>query len=169
MSKTKRLVDMEFLTASEVAQLLRMNPQVVVRKLLAGEIPGYKLGKDWRIEAAQLRQWLEAKSNQRPRSEREKVLKNFFINGRLTHLPSARKKKKFVLEEFLRRFERGRVYTEKEINDTIAESYDDFCTVRREFIAEKMMTRGAGKYRVATSYRYADFARFAASFSPKER
>jgi len=154
MPEMKSIQDMEFLTSAEVAKLLKMNPQVVVRKLLSGEIPGYKLGKDWRIEAGQLREWLESKSNRQPRSEREKVLKNFFVNGRLTHLPSARKKKRYVLEEFLRRFDRGRVYTEKEVNDIIAESYDDFCTVRREFIAEKMMTRKESKYRVATSYRY---------------
>jgi len=133
-----------------------MNPQVVLRKLQSGEIPGYKLGKDWRIEAGQLRQWLESKSNQRPRSERAKVLKSFFINGRLTHLPAARKKKRHILEEFLRRFARGRMYTEKEVNDVIAQSYEDFCTIRREFIAEKMMTRKAGKYRVSTAYRYLD-------------
>ncbi len=107
----------------------------------------------WRVEAGQLREWLESKSNRR-RSEREKVLKNFFVRGRLTHLPSARKKKRFILQEFHRRFERGRVYTEKEVNDIIAESYEDFCTVRREFIAETMMTRSGGKYRVASSYRF---------------
>lgn len=36
----------------------------------------------------------------------------------------------------------------------IAESYQDFCTVRREFIAEGMMIRSGGKYRVASSYKY---------------
>lgn len=146
------LPDMQFLTTAEVAKLLKMNPQVILRKLQVGEIPGYKLGKDWRIELGQLREWLATKSNQQFRSERDKVLKNFFVHGRLTHLPAARKKKRYILEEFLRRFERNRVYTEKEVNDIIAESYEDFCTVRREFIAEKMMTRADSKYRVASSY-----------------
>lgn len=153
-NESKSLKDMTFLTTAEVSELLKMNPQVVVRKLQVGEIPGYKLGKDWRVEAGQLRQWLESKSNKHLLTSREKIVRNFFHNGRLTHLPGARMKKRYVLEEFLRRFERGRVYTEKEINDIIAESYDDFCTMRREFIAEKMMVRKDGKYRVASSYKY---------------
>lgn len=153
MEDTNQMKKLEFLTSAEVAELLKMNPQVIVRKMQTGEIPAYKLGKDWRVEAGQLREWLESKSNQR-KSEREKVIKNFFPGGRLTHLPSSRRKKRFILQEFLRRFERGRVYTEKEVNDIIAESYEDFCTVRREFIAEMMMTRSGGKYRVASSYRF---------------
>ncbi len=153
MCSSEQSQSLEFLTSAEVAQLLKMNLQVIVRKLQSGEIPGYKLGKDWRVETGQLRKWLESKSNQR-RSEQEKVLKSFFVNGRLTHLPSSRKKKRFILQEFLRRFDRGRVYLESEVNDIIAESYEDFCTVRREFIAEKMMTRRSGKYRVASSYRF---------------
>jgi len=153
MGNKKQAKTMEFLTSAEVAQLLKMNPQVIVRKLQIGEIPGYKLGKDWRVEIGQLREWLDSKSNRR-RSDREKVLGNFFVEGRLTHLPAARKKKRLILQEFLQRFDRGRVYTEKEVSDIIAESYEDFCTIRREFIAEKMMTRLNGKYKVSGSYRY---------------
>jgi excisionase family DNA binding protein len=154
MAENDSLQNMTFLTTAEVSQLLKMNPQVVMRKLQAGEIPGYKIGKDWRVESGQLKAWLESKSNQHLPNTREKIVKNFFHNGRLTHLPAARLKKRYILEEFLRRFERGRVYTEKDVNDVIAESYDDFCTIRREFIAEKMMNRKDGKYRVASSYQY---------------
>jgi len=154
MTESKSIQEMTFLTTAEVSQLLKMNPQVVMRKLQAGEIPGYKLGKDWRVEAGQLEKWLESKSNQHQLSAREKIVKNYFHHGRLTHLPSARLKRRYILEDFLRRFDRTRVYTEKEVNDIIAESFDDFCTMRREFIAEKMMIRKDGKYRVASSYKY---------------
>ncbi len=151
---TESLTDLQFLTSAEVADLLKLNPQVVVRKLQHGEIPGYKIGKDWRVELGQLREWLESRSNQRPHSQREKIIKNFFVNGKLTHLPGGHKRKRYVLEELLKRFDRNRVYSEPEVNDLIALSYQDFCTVRREFIAEGMMVRAEGKYRVASSYKY---------------
>ncbi len=71
----------------------------------------------------------------------------------VTHLPAGRREKRYVLEEIPERFERNRIYDESELNKIIAEVYDDFCTVRREFIAEKMMTRSGGKYRLVSGYR----------------
>ena len=38
--------ELQLFTSAEVAQILKMNGQVVTRKLQAGEIEGYKLGKD---------------------------------------------------------------------------------------------------------------------------
>ena len=52
-------------TAGEVAELLRLNHQVVQRKLQAGDIPGYRIGREWRVEQSQLMDWLEKHSNQR--------------------------------------------------------------------------------------------------------
>jgi excisionase family DNA binding protein len=57
--------DPQFYTSAEVADLLRMNHQVVQRKLQAGEIPAYRIGREWRVERAQLMEWLESHSNRR--------------------------------------------------------------------------------------------------------
>src|SRR5438552_3259688 len=46
-------------TAAEVAEILRLHPQVVQRKLQAGEIPGYRIGREWRVGEQQLKDWLE--------------------------------------------------------------------------------------------------------------
>src|SRR5436305_7100545 len=83
------------LTASEVADLLRLNLQGVQRKLQAGEIPGYRIGREWRIERAQLLEWLEQYSNrhQRPLTDRW-----FNSDGRLRALPAQRAKRHAVLE-----------------------------------------------------------------------
>ena len=51
-------------TSAEVAEILRLHPQVVARKLQAGEIPGYKLGKDWRVSEEQLGLYLQRHANQ---------------------------------------------------------------------------------------------------------
>ena len=77
---------------------------------------------------------------------REKVLQNLFEYGKLKTIPVQRKKRRIVLDEIAKRFEPGRVYAEKEVNLIIADFHDDFCTLRRELIAEGIMERENGVY-----------------------
>lgn len=83
----------------------------------------------------------ENEQDERLRKYRNGVLKAFFRNGRITHLPVQKKKRRIVLEEILSRFSVGRRYSEKDVNEIISKVYEDYCTVRREFIYEKMMRR----------------------------
>ena len=53
----------EFFTTSELAKKLKMNVQVITRKVQAGEINAYKIGKDWRIPEESVYNWLEDLSN----------------------------------------------------------------------------------------------------------
>ncbi|MEZ5360092.1 MAG: DUF2087 domain-containing protein [Candidatus Zixiibacteriota bacterium] len=150
----KEFKDMNFYTAAELADKLKMNHQVITRKLQSGEIEGFKMGKDWRIEEEAIRKWLSKISNSSRLTEKEKVLKNFFAkNGRLKQMPVMHKKRVYVLEFFLEKFKLNHTYDESEINAIIEEYYEDYCTVRREFIGEKMMYRNNGKYRRDTSYK----------------
>ncbi|GAB4323989.1 MAG: hypothetical protein Kow0074_16570 [Candidatus Zixiibacteriota bacterium] len=143
-----------FLTSAEVAEVLKLNQQVVVRKLQTGEIPGYKIGKDWRVAEDQLVTWLEARSNQNRPSFRQKVERAFFVDGKLTEIPAQRKKRVIILERLLREFETGRVYPESEVNQILGRFHSDVCTLRREFIMEKMMGRTNGKYARLSSYQF---------------
>ena len=72
---------------------------------------------------------------------KKEVISNFFKYGRLTQIPTQRKKREIVLAEILKQFEFDREYHEKEINEVILRYHDDFCTIRREMIAFGMMTR----------------------------
>jgi len=83
---------------------------------------------------------------ERERLYREKVLQNLFEYGKLKTIPVQRKKRRIVLEEIAKRFESGRIYAEKEVNLIIADFHDDFCTLRRELIAEGIMERDKGQY-----------------------
>lgn len=83
---------------------------------------------------------------QREQQYRQKVLQNLFEYGKLKVIPVQRKKRRIVLEEIARHFESDRVYTEKEVNLIIADFHDDFCTLRREMIAEGIMERDKGMY-----------------------
>lgn len=153
----KEFKDMNFYTAAELAEKLKMNHQVITRKLLSGEIEGFKLGKDWRIEEEAIRKWLTKISNTSRLSEKDKVLKNFFgKDGRLKQMPVQHKKRVYVLEFFLDKFKLNRTYDESEVNAIIEEYYEDYCTVRREFIGEKMMYRKNNKYRRDTTYKTHD-------------
>lgn len=149
----KKFAEMKFYTTAEIAQKLGMNIQVIARKLQSGEISGYKIGKDWRVEEEAIQKWLGKVSNPVRLSPKQKVIKNFIRNGHIIRLPAQRKKRVLLLEHLLESFEPYKIYTESEINDIIRKYYDDYCTVRRELVDEKMMIRNAGKYKRNSTYR----------------
>ncbi len=77
------------------------------------------------------------------------VLRAFFDGPRLRALPAQRRKKDTVLEEVLRRIPRRKEYAEPELNRFIEVVFDDYCTIRREWIMGRYMTRDAGVYKLA--------------------
>ena len=96
-----------------------------------------------------LREKSEEKSLQDERDEayRRKVIDAFFEYGKLKSIPAQRKKELIVLQEIAKSFEPGRDYTEREINIIIADFHDDFCTLRRDMIAEHILVRENSIYR----------------------
>ena len=46
----------------------------------------------------------------------------------------------------MKAFAFDRVYSEREVNIILADYYDDFCTLRRDMISEKLLDRDAGGY-----------------------
>lgn len=87
-----------------------------------------------------------ALQDQREAEYRQRVIDAFFEYGKLKTIPAQRKKERIILEEIARSFESGRVYSEREVNLIIADFHDDFCTIRRDMIAEGIMEREDGKY-----------------------
>ena len=79
---------------------------------------------------------------------RKEVVSRFFKYGRLTQLPSQRKKREIVLQEIAKSFDRGRTYDEKEVNEIIHRFHEDHCTIRREMIACGIMMRDRETYRL---------------------
>jgi excisionase family DNA binding protein len=142
---------LRFFTSAEIADILKMHPQVINRKLQAGEIEGYKLGKDWRVSEAQLISYLERHSNQRAKQSPEaKTVQSFFEDGRLKSIPTTRSKRLLILKHLVSKLDPTRVYSEEEINQFIAPIHSDVCTLRREFIMNKLMVRKSGKYKVVS-------------------
>ena len=83
---------------------------------------------------------------QRDADYRKRVIDSFFEYGKLKSIPAQRKKERIILEEIAKAFEPGRIYSEREVNIIIADFHDDFCTIRRDMIGEKIMNRENGKY-----------------------
>jgi Uncharacterized protein conserved in bacteria len=61
--------------------------------------------------------------------------------GRLKTFDVKEKHKLVALRELAKRFERGRTYNEKEINETLSEAYDDYATLRRYLIEYGFLDR----------------------------
>lgn len=130
--------ELAFYTAAEVADVLRLNHQVVQRKLQAGEIPGYRIGREWRVERSQLLTWLETHSNQRARDLADRW---FDADGRLKAMPTQRAKRRAVLARIATMVEARRSYPERELNALLRPIYDDVAYLRRELVAEQLLTR----------------------------
>jgi len=79
---------------------------------------------------------------------RTNVIEAFFEYGKLKSIPVQQKKRKIVLEEIVKKFQPGKDYAERDVNIIIADFNDDFCTIRREMIAFKMLSRENGIYRL---------------------
>ena len=84
--------------------------------------------------------------DEREEAYRQGVIKSFLKYGKLQTIPVQRKKKLIILEELVKSFEKGRTYTEKEVNLILADFNDDFCTLRREMIVNQLMTREKNIY-----------------------
>ncbi len=79
---------------------------------------------------------------------RRKVLKTFMPNGKCLQMPAQFKKRIIIYREIFNRFDPNRTYAEKEVNAIISDVYEDYCTVRRDFIGLGWMQRSSGVYTV---------------------
>lgn len=84
--------------------------------------------------------------SEREAAYRQKVIDTFIKYKQLKSIPVQRKKRLIILEHMVDFFEFNRTYAEKEVNLIIADFHDDFATLRREMIIEKLLARENGFY-----------------------
>ena len=140
----------EFFTTSELAKKLKMNVQVITRKVQSGEIAAYKIGKDWRIPEQSVFEWLEQNSNGNGRTDPRKV------SVRKAVPPPALPKRitrHHVLEYILAQFDPDRSYSASEVTRTISRYHDDHDSILQEFVSERMLVCTDGKYRRRPGHR----------------
>lgn len=88
----------------------------------------------------------DAVQAQRDADYRKRVIDTFFEYGKLKAIPAQRKKERIILDEIVKAFAFDRIYSEREVNILLADYYDDFCTLRRDMMSEKLLARDAGGY-----------------------
>ena len=78
----------------------------------------------------------------------QKVLATFFdSDARLLHaIPARQKKQRIVLERLVAEFEPGVRYTEMQLSEKLRAFQEDVATLRRLFVAERLMARENGVY-----------------------
>lgn len=75
-----------------------------------------------------------------------KVLQTFFDGEQLIKIPDTRKKRAVILKWLVKQFEIGVRYPEPQLNAILKRYHPDTATIRREFIANKLMQRENGVY-----------------------
>ena len=76
----------------------------------------------------------------------EKVLRSYLDGDQIREIPASRKKRFVLLKWLINKFDLGRTYSEKEVNEIIKRHHPDSATIRREFIGYNLMKREQGIY-----------------------
>lgn len=80
-------------------------------------------------------------------ADREKVLRIFLKDGRLTAIPVKVTKRRMILEHIVCAFEPGVRFDEREVDAVLRDFYEpDWVTLRRLLIDEGLMSRRDGWY-----------------------
>ncbi|MCA9544029.1 MAG: metalloregulator ArsR/SmtB family transcription factor [Myxococcales bacterium] len=74
-------------------------------------------------------------------AEDRRIVRGYLKDGRLSTIPSQRKKRAAVLRALAGRFEPDRVYDERQIDAILREWHDDVATLRRELVMARWLLR----------------------------
>lgn len=133
----RKLVNAGIVTATSDAQMQRyaLNTELLLdmRRASLGPVP----------------QKADAEEQDATAAYRAKVLRNFFDGERLKSIPAQRKQRVIVLQKLVERFDPGRTYPEREVNDLLRPAHDDVASLRRELVDYGFMTRERGIYQMA--------------------
>lgn len=92
------------------------------------------------------REKLAALVKAKPEDEEQRILQNYFRDGRLTQIPVGRKKLLTILKFLSEQFEFGVRYPEKQVNEIIKQFHEDYATLRRELVDFHYLAREKGIY-----------------------
>lgn len=75
--------------------------------------------------------------------ERDQVISNFMKDGKVVTVPAKEKKKYILASEFTKRFDKGKTYSEQEMNAELLTMFskDDYIEQRRYLITFELFKR----------------------------
>lgn len=93
-----------------------------------------KLDKDFIYDAHKTATNLDDRYNITD-AERDEIIKTYIDeNGALKSYPVKEKRKIIVLREIIKNFQKGKTYSEKEVNRILKRIYEDYATIRRALV-----------------------------------
>jgi hypothetical protein len=82
--------------------------------------------------------------------DQARVLRNFADGGRLRSIPVKASQRRVVLEYLADRFDVGVDYAEATVNELLGRFHEDYASLRRYLVDQRLLTRHAGVYRRAS-------------------
>jgi hypothetical protein len=79
-------------------------------------------------------------------ADQASVLRNYLVDGKLTHIPATRSKRLVVLDFLAGQFEPGRIYPEEQVNYLLGRFHVDYAALRRYLVEEELVERRDGFY-----------------------
>lgn len=79
-------------------------------------------------------------------ADQAQVLRNYLVDGRLSHIPATRSKRLVVLDFLAGQFEPGRTYPEEQVNYVLGRFHVDYAALRRYLVEEELLERRDGFY-----------------------
>ncbi len=79
-------------------------------------------------------------------ADQASVLRNYLVDGKLTHIPATRSKRLVVLDFLAGQFEPGRTYPEEQVNYLLGRFHPDYAALRRYLVEEEIFERRDGFY-----------------------
>jgi len=110
---------------------------------------------DLRVAVERFKEAVQRAAAERPQRRPEElgatanqahVLRNYLVDGRLTHIPINRSKRLVVLDFLAGQFEPGRVYQKQEVNYALGRFHPDYAALRRYLVEDELLERRDGFY-----------------------
>ncbi|MEM9037623.1 MAG: DUF2087 domain-containing protein [Actinomycetota bacterium] len=81
-----------------------------------------------------------------PDDGNDAVLRPFVRDGRITAIPTARSKRRVLLDLLAQEFTPGERYPERRVNEILGRWHDDTAALRRYLVDEEFLDRANGEY-----------------------
>lgn len=124
-------------------------------RLLRGGVVEAAGGTGLRVAVERFKDAAQQAAARRPRvrpedlgatADQAGVLRNYLVDGKLTHIPANRTKRLVVLDFLSGQFEPGRTYPEEQVNYLLGRFHPDYAALRRDLVEEALLERRDGFY-----------------------
>lgn len=135
---------------AEIARVSELPATRVDRALRTLETAGLARATDgrWLLERDRFAQALRrASARPQPAGDVPAPIRPFFQGVRLREIPAQHAKRLILLRYLADRFAPGREYREAEVNAILRQAHEDYASLRRYLVDERLLTRSRGVYR----------------------